>query len=143
MKQIQYIGTYGLIKKNGKVLVVQREMNDTHPGMWEVPGGGLEFGENPRLSVIREVKEETGIDVEVDHLITVVNQVSEDNSKQVLRLVYYCNIIYPEQDVILSHEHMAYKWIEPEDKELIDTSRFLQEIFTYLEMLDQKTIVMK
>lgn len=50
----------------GNILIVK-----THHGGWVFPGGQVEVGENLMDGVIREVKEESGIDVEVSHLIGV------------------------------------------------------------------------
>jgi len=52
--------------EKGNLLIVK-----THHGGWVFPGGQVEVGENLMDGVIREVKEESGIDVEVSHLIGV------------------------------------------------------------------------
>jgi ADP-ribose pyrophosphatase YjhB (NUDIX family) len=49
----------------GRLLMVHRADND----LWALPGGGHEVGENIEDTVVREVKEETGIDVEVTGLV--------------------------------------------------------------------------
>ena len=50
--------------KHGRYLITKRKM-DKHwaPGWWEVPGGGVRAGENSEQAVVREVFEETGLDV--------------------------------------------------------------------------------
>jgi 8-oxo-dGTP diphosphatase len=52
------------IRANGKTLMMQRTTNDAMLGKWIVPGGKFEPGETPEDCVIREIKEETGIDLE-------------------------------------------------------------------------------
>ncbi len=52
---------------SGKVLLVKRVDN----GLWALPGGVIEFGESASMAAIREVKEETGIDVEVTGLVGI------------------------------------------------------------------------
>lgn len=62
MKQTFTIGVFGIIKdEQDRVLLVLRNDYD----LWNLPGGGLENGEAPWQGIIREVKEETGYDVEV------------------------------------------------------------------------------
>jgi len=62
----QRVLTSGFICKDGKVLLLKRGENQGFlPGFWELPGGKLEFGEDPICGVLREVKEETGADCEV------------------------------------------------------------------------------
>jgi 8-oxo-dGTP pyrophosphatase MutT (NUDIX family) len=53
-----------VVRDDGRVLVVQRRDN----GRWEAPGGVLELGETFEEGVRREVAEETGVDVAVEHL---------------------------------------------------------------------------
>lgn len=56
-----------IIEDNGKILLQHRSDN----GHWGLPGGCLEMGESPRECAIREVKEETGLDVELASLVGV------------------------------------------------------------------------
>jgi len=51
----------------GRVLMIQRTDND----LWAVPGGAQEVGETPTEAAVREVREETGLDVEVTGLIGI------------------------------------------------------------------------
>jgi len=46
-----------------QVLIARRPTHTTHAGMWEFPGGKLEINESPTSALIREVKEEVGLDV--------------------------------------------------------------------------------
>ncbi len=55
---------------------------------WGLPGGNLNPGEEPEAAVVREVKEETGFDVEVKKLLMVKNA----NAKHILGLFYWCEI---------------------------------------------------
>ena len=56
----------GLIFKNGKILLLKRtETKKFLPGYYDLPGGKVEPGEDPNHALIREVKEETGLDIEI------------------------------------------------------------------------------
>jgi len=71
MKYKVTIGIFGIItNKKDEVLLVHRNDYD----LWNLPGGGLEKGESPWEGVIREVKEETGLDVEVSKLLGVYSK---------------------------------------------------------------------
>lgn len=52
-----------LIDTDGRVLLAQRPAHKEHGGLWEFPGGKLHPGETPEAALIRELKEELGIDV--------------------------------------------------------------------------------
>ena len=63
-KVIQKVVVAGVVMKDGKVLVLQRHANeDTRPNLWELPGGKREESESSVDALIREVKEESGLDV--------------------------------------------------------------------------------
>ena len=55
----------GVILENGKVLVTQRKAGSHLAGMWEFPGGKVDEMEDPRDALVRELKEELGIDTHV------------------------------------------------------------------------------
>jgi len=57
------VAACALIDVDGRVLLAQRPQGKTMAGMWEFPGGKVEAGERPELTLIRELKEELGIDV--------------------------------------------------------------------------------
>ena len=63
-----------VIVDGDRVLLVQRG-NPPNQGLWSVPGGRLEWGESLREGVAREVREETGLEVEVGPLVEVVERV--------------------------------------------------------------------
>lgn len=70
-KQTFTIGVFGIIKdQQNRVLLVLRTDKD----WWNLPGGGLESGETPWEGVVREVKEETGLNVKVERLIGVYSK---------------------------------------------------------------------
>ena len=62
MKQV----AVGVIMNNGHVLACQRKRDGIYPLKWEFPGGKLENSEAPEAAVVRELREELGIDAVVD-----------------------------------------------------------------------------
>lgn len=72
-----------VVRNNGRVLAIQRRDN----GRWEAPGGVLELGETFEQGVRREVREETGIAVEVDRLTGAYKNMP----RGVVALVYRCH----------------------------------------------------
>lgn len=52
--------------EEGKILMAQRnEARSNFHRLWQFPGGGIEFGEDPKDAVVREVREETGLNVKL------------------------------------------------------------------------------
>jgi ADP-ribose pyrophosphatase YjhB (NUDIX family) len=66
----QRVAAYGLAVAGGEVLLT-RLARGVHRGLWTLPGGGLDFGERPADAVVRETREETGLDVRVAELLDV------------------------------------------------------------------------
>jgi len=54
----------GVLEHNGKILICRRRADQPHPLKWEFPGGKLELGESPNAALIRELREELGIESE-------------------------------------------------------------------------------
>lgn len=67
----QRLGAYALVVNADRVLLVRISARGFHSGAWTLPGGGLEHGESPRGAVLRELREECGVDGAVGELVAV------------------------------------------------------------------------
>jgi 8-oxo-dGTP diphosphatase len=59
--QLQRVAAYALVLRGDEVLLTRNSVRGPHPGQWTLPGGGIDHGEEPRETVVREVMEETGL----------------------------------------------------------------------------------
>ncbi|GIJ80165.1 ADP-ribose pyrophosphatase YjhB, NUDIX family [Micromonospora phaseoli] len=76
MEQVRRVGAYGVLRDaDRRVLLVRGSALADFPGVWSLPGGGLEHAEHPAHAVVREVAEETGLTVAVAGLRAVVADV--------------------------------------------------------------------
>jgi 8-oxo-dGTP diphosphatase len=74
----QRIAAYGVIcDAAGRVLLVRASSASDYPGRWFLPGGGVQHGEHPEITVVREVGEETGLHVAVGRLLRVSSDVEQ------------------------------------------------------------------
>lgn len=73
-----------------RILLVRRA-NDPGRGLWSIPGGRVEPGESDAAAVVREVREETGLDVVVDGLVGVVERPGPAGVTYVIR-DYLCTM---------------------------------------------------
>ena len=69
-----------VLDDNKRILMV-RQRHESRD-IWMVPGGGIEEGENSEQAAVREVKEETGLDVNIIKLLWHVEEVSEDRGQR-------------------------------------------------------------
>ncbi len=58
------LGSAVIVEKDGKVLLGERN-KENYRGYWVLPGGGVEWGETIEQAAVREIKEETGLDIEL------------------------------------------------------------------------------
>lgn len=76
---------------------------------WGIPGGGLEYHEQPANAIIREFFEETGLTIEVENLLSIVSA-GEDHF---LSIVYLCKIV--DGEFKTSHEVSEMKYFDLND----------------------------
>jgi 8-oxo-dGTP diphosphatase len=76
------VGVGAVIVHADKIVLIKRG-NEPSRGKWTIPGGLVELAESPEQAVIRETKEETGLDVENPTLIDVVSNVDLDEKGRV------------------------------------------------------------
>ena len=79
------VGVGAVIWNAENQLVLIRRGQEPRLGEWSIPGGKLEWGEGLREALLREVEEETGLGVEIESLIDVVDSITRDPSGAVLR----------------------------------------------------------
>jgi 8-oxo-dGTP diphosphatase len=78
----------GIVIENGRVLLAQRKPDAHLAGAWELPGGKVEEGEDPRDALRRELREELGIDVRVGEIVDVTFHRYEAANKTILLLFF-------------------------------------------------------
>ena len=79
------VGVGAVIWNQKGELVLIRRGREPRRGEWSIPGGRLEWGEAIHEALLREVREETGLTVEIGALIEVVDAVSRDETGNVFR----------------------------------------------------------
>lgn len=113
-----------IIERDGKILLVQ-ESGGHDKGKWNQPAGWIDIGEDPLVAVMREIKEETGLDFTPEAIIGVYSLVKESLREKVeagvphgFKIIYKGSVIGEvgnfEKDVANA------KWFTPEEIQSID-----------------------
>ena len=102
-----------LIKVDGKYLVTKRSENETtYPEYWDIPGGLVELGELPREAVIRETKEEVGLNIIPTKVVHEDSNLDVKKDLIFIRLVYLCELNDDIKNIKLQEdEHSEYRLI--------------------------------
>lgn len=105
-----------VFNKQGKALILQRNENeDIYPGMWELPSGKREFFESSHDTLVREIGEEAGLDIEVVQPCSVFEYKIEKPNE--IRDSTQINFIVTSNtsEVKLSGEHQNYAWVSKDE----------------------------
>jgi 8-oxo-dGTP diphosphatase len=67
----QRVAAYAYVERDGALLLTRNSERGPHPGVWTLPGGGIDHGESPADAVVRELHEECGLEGTLGDLLTV------------------------------------------------------------------------
>jgi 8-oxo-dGTP diphosphatase len=97
-----------LVDTDGRVLLQQRPPGKAMAGLWEFPGGKIKQGETPEAALIRELKEELGIDVAAACLAPFGFASHRYEQFHILLLLFICR---RWQGIVAAHEGQSLAWV--------------------------------
>lgn len=107
--------TAAIILNDGKILIARRKANVPYPLLWEFPGGKVEKNEDPKECVVRELKEELDIVIEVESVFDVVYYRYPE--KPVLVIAYRCRWT---GGAVRDLDVAEHRWVLPEQLAAFD-----------------------
>ena len=131
MKKIAISQKAIIFNKEGRILTLYRSKTaPSRPNTWDFPGGDLDFGEDTTKGILREVKEETSLDVKELTLFDVSSKINEKGE-------FWVTIAYKAKadsdKVILSFEHTEFRWVAPEEFLNLESSETQKRFIKNLE----------
>ena len=116
----------GIIKNDkNEILIVKRHPKSrTDPEMWELPGGKVESGEFFVDALVREIKEETNLDVKVGDFCEAIQ--NDYMHKRTVQIMMYITDITGE--VKISDEHTNWMWASLEKIKKLEISTSLKKV---------------
>lgn len=124
------LGVGAVIVHEGKLLLVKRGVEPAK-GRWTIPGGAVELGEGIRDALIREVKEECGLDVEIERLLDVVDNITMDEEGRLQFHFVILDFLARVRGGTLKPADDAQdaRWIPLEEVETYDLTKSFREFF--------------
>jgi 8-oxo-dGTP diphosphatase len=114
-----FVATKALIEnEEGKILILKESSNyedGSNSDKWDVVGGRIEKGQNFKESLLREIREEAGIEVEIKEPFFVDEwrpKVKEENW-QIIGIYFKCTT--KSNNIKLSDDHSEFKWINSKE----------------------------
>ena len=108
--------TAAIIEDKGKFLITQRP-KDTHNGLrWEFPGGKLDFGEDPRDCLEREILEELGIKIKAGEILEYSSHIY-GGKKHIVLLGFKCKFLSGKIQKLKIND---FTWVKPEEMSKYD-----------------------
>jgi A/G-specific adenine glycosylase len=120
----------GVIFKNGRLLITRRPPEGLLGGLWEFPGGKLHEGESPETACAREIREETGLAVEVEGPLTMIRHAY--SHFRIRMDVFCCRFISGRVRLKGASDH---RWIRIQD---IDRFPFPKANHKFIPLLKQR-----
>ncbi|WP_375624640.1 MULTISPECIES: (deoxy)nucleoside triphosphate pyrophosphohydrolase [unclassified Bartonella] len=97
-----------LLDQNNRVLLTKRPKGKLLAGLWEFPGGKVEQGETPEISLIRELEEELGVYVQANNLLPLTFASHSCATFHLLMPLYLC---YHYEGVAQGREGQNLEWV--------------------------------
>ena len=111
---IDYIGVgvgAVIVDGGGRVFLARRgQQAKNERGLWEFPGGGVEFGETLPDALAREIREEYGITIAVGDLLTVTDHILPDEHQHWVSPSFICRLVAGEPTILEPDKCSAIGW---------------------------------
>lgn len=132
MKRDFAVAVKAIIVRENKVLLLRRSVEEIeHSYMnrrerWDLPGGGVHYFERSEEGLLREIKEETDLIVDIKTPFSLYDIIKPHIHLCIF--TYVC--VYQSGEVVLSAEHDAYYWLTLEELNQYDIPKWLRRDFT-------------
>jgi ADP-ribose pyrophosphatase YjhB (NUDIX family) len=129
------VGVGVLIKDNGQYLLIKRA-SEPDAGLWSIPGGLVEVGEGTEDAAKREATEETGLDVEIDEILGVIDKIVMDDDSLIKFHFIIIDYLASVNGGLLkaSSDALDALWVRAEEFPKYDLSPTLIELLRRIDL---------
>ena len=127
-----FVVAAALVDSGGQVLLQQRAPGRQMAGLWEFPGGKVELGERPEEALVRELREELGIETETLSLAPATFASADLGERHLLLLLYVCRKWRGTPQAL---DASALAWVHPRQMHALDMPPADKPLIPILEAL--------
>jgi 8-oxo-dGTP diphosphatase len=128
IRPVEEVAVAIVFDKKQRVLITRRPLHAAHGGLWEFPGGKLETNELPAQALIREIREEVGIDI-LDYRF--LGEVIHSYGSKVVNLLVFAIVGY-EGKPSCCESQLALHWVNIDE---LDNYRFPEANIRIIELI--------
>jgi len=118
--------------KNETLLGKRGPKSKNEVGIWSKPGGAVEFGERVEKAVVREIKEELGVDIKLIKLLSFTNHIIKKEDQHWVTLNYLAKIIKGKPRIMEPAKISEIKWFKLNDLPANTNQNTLESAQSYL-----------
>jgi 8-oxo-dGTP pyrophosphatase MutT (NUDIX family) len=111
----------------GTFLALRRSLDDpVRSGRWDLPGGNVSYGEDHREAILREIREETGLEVIDLQPVHVKTEMYRGGEVYLIFVGHRCQAL--SDTVTLSEEHIDYRWVTGDEFPALEELAMLTDL---------------
>ena len=126
----------GLVIKENKILLIKRG-REPFKGAYAIPGGFVDWDETAKEAVVREIKEETNLDVSVKEFLGYYDSLKRDEKRHTVSLVFICEIKTGSENARAGDDAIEFEWFSLDNLPPLafDHKKILDDYKRYRERL--------
>ncbi len=105
-----YFAVTGVVRNKGKILILKKSFDDyNYPNKWSFCSGYVKEFESAEDTVLREIKEETGLSAKIKNIGKIFPAVDKNKGKTWIVMPFLCEV--KSRSIKLDHENVDFRWI--------------------------------
>lgn len=121
------VGVYGIAVDRSEVLLTRLSSREPNSGKWTLPGGGMDFGETPHETLIREFHEETGLVPTIGSVVDVISYVPRPDL-HVIQMIFDVEARGEPQVIEVGGSTVDVRWVPTAELSVLPTVELVDHV---------------